>query len=146
MMIGLALAVILLSLTPAPAPTVITNQAPIVSPDGSKIAFLSNRDGQSDLYVMRADGTNVVRLTQTAESESAPYWSADSRQIRYGVSGSDSSRIDSIDADGGNRKTIGTVPGRMVGLSRDGTRVFVAQGTWTEVKLLLTDLDGSNPT
>jgi TolB protein len=144
MMIAAVLA-ILLSIAAAPAEPVIENQVPVVSPDGSKIAFLSNRDGQDDLYVMRADGTNVIRLTQTAESESAPYWSADSRQIRYAVSGSGSSRIDSIDVDGRNRKTIGTVPGRMVGLSRDGTRVFVAQGTWTEVKLLLTDLDGSNP-
>jgi Tol biopolymer transport system component len=82
MMIGAGLA-ILLSITATPVGTLTENQTPIVSPDGSKIAFLSNRDGQDDLYVMRADGTNVVRLTQTAESESAPYWSADSRQIRY---------------------------------------------------------------
>ena len=144
-MIALAAPAILLALSLATPETPIENQVPVVSPDGSKIAFLSNRDGQNDLYVMRADGTNILRLTQSAEKESAPYWSADSRQVRYAVSGSDSSRIDSIDADGANRKTIGTVPGRFAGISRDGARVFVAQGTWTEVKLLLTDLDGSNP-
>jgi TolB protein len=136
---------ILLTFVLAAAPVVIENQTPVVSPDGSRIAFLSNRDGQDDLYVMRADGTKVTRLTRTAEQESAPYWSADSRTIRFSVWGKDSSRIDSIGIDGTNQKTIGTVPGRMVGLSADGKRVFVAQGTWTEVKLLLTDLDGSNP-
>jgi TolB protein len=134
-----------LAIAAAPAEPVIENQSPVVSPDGSRIAFLSNRDGQPDVYVMRADGTNVTRLTRSAEQESATYWSADSRQIRFVVGGKDSSRIDSIDADGSNQTTIGTVPGRVVGFNRGGTRVFVARGTWTEVTLLLTDLDGSHP-
>ncbi|HXA20606.1 MAG TPA: hypothetical protein VN380_26740 [Thermoanaerobaculia bacterium] len=137
---------ILLALAVAAAPEpVIENQSPVVSPDGSKIAFLSNRDGQPDVYVMRSDGTNVIRLTHTEEQESAPYWSPDSKRIRFAVSGKDGSRIDSIDADGSNQTMIGTVPGRVVGLNRGGTRVFVARGTWTEVTLLLTDLDGSHP-
>ncbi len=146
-MIGLATPAILLALAiaAASAEPVIENQSPVVSPDGSRIAFLSNRDGQPDVYVMRADGTKVTRLTRSADHESAPYWSADSRQLRFAVSGKDSSRIDSIDVDGSNQTTIGTVSGRVVGLNRGGTRVFVARGTWTEVTLLLTDLDGSHP-
>ena len=36
---------------------------PAWSPDGSKIAFASGRDGNAEIYVMNADGTNVVRLT-----------------------------------------------------------------------------------
>ena len=149
MMIGVRLAtsaiVLALALAAAPAEPVIENQSPVISTDGSRIAFLSNRDGQPDIYVMRADGTNVVRLTRSEEQESAPYWSPDSKRIHFAVSGKDSSRIDSIDVDGSNQKTIGTVPERMVGFSRDGSRVFVARGTWTEVKLLLMDLDGSHP-
>ncbi len=142
--LGLITAAIVLTLAATPE-AVIENQSPVVSPDGSRIAFLSNRDGQPDLYVMRSDGTNVTRLTRSAEHEAAPYWSADSRQIRFVVGGKDSSRIDAIDVDGANQKTIGTVPGRVVGFNRTGTRVFVARGTWTEVTLLLTDLDGSHP-
>jgi TolB protein len=142
-MIGPAI-LLALSVAAAPEP-VIENQSPVVSPDGSKIAFLSNRNGQPDVYVMRSDGTNVMRLTHTAEQESAPYWSPDSKRIRFAVSGKDSSRIDSIDADGSNQTTIGTVPGRVVGLNRGGTRVFVSRGTWTEVTLLLTELGGSHP-
>src|SRR2546425_7942294 len=35
------------------------------SPDGSRIAFTSTRDGQPEIYVMDADGTNASRLTNS---------------------------------------------------------------------------------
>ena len=38
--------------------------APAWSPDGRKIAFVSDRDGDRDIYVMDADGSNVERLTE----------------------------------------------------------------------------------
>jgi Tol biopolymer transport system component len=44
------------------------------SPDGSKIAFTSVRDGNPDIYVMDADGSNVIRLTSTPEFDSWPDW------------------------------------------------------------------------
>jgi Tol biopolymer transport system component len=36
---------------------------PAWSPDGTKIAFVSARDGTGDIYLMNADGTGVRRLT-----------------------------------------------------------------------------------
>lgn len=39
------------------------NKDPLWSPDGKYIAFLSNRDGKNEIYMMLADGTNVVGLT-----------------------------------------------------------------------------------
>ena len=44
------------------AQTRLTNNAasdayPVFSPDGQKIAFTSTRDGNSEIYVMNADGT-----------------------------------------------------------------------------------------
>src|SRR2546426_8094288 len=38
---------------------------PAFSPDGSRIAFTSTRDGQPEIYVMDADGTNASRLTNS---------------------------------------------------------------------------------
>ncbi len=43
--------------------------APSWSPNGKKILFHSNRyEDQEEIYVMRADGSNTVRMTQGAET------------------------------------------------------------------------------
>jgi TolB protein len=39
------------------------NVSPDWSPDGSKIAFVSDRDANSEIYGMKADGTSQRRLT-----------------------------------------------------------------------------------
>ncbi|MCK4394724.1 PD40 domain-containing protein, partial [Candidatus Bipolaricaulota bacterium] len=45
------------------------------SPDGSKIAFTSDRDGNPEIYVMNADGTNQQRLTNSLATDGSPVWS-----------------------------------------------------------------------
>ncbi len=50
---------------------------PTWSPDGQLIAFTSNTDGDYDIYVMRADGTGVRRLTTAAANDWEPDWSWD---------------------------------------------------------------------
>ena len=45
-----------------------TDVHPAWSPDGAKIAFTSTRDGNSEIYVMNADGTGVVNLTNQPET------------------------------------------------------------------------------
>jgi hypothetical protein len=57
---------------------------PAWSPDGSKIAFVSNREGaDTELYVMNADGTNQLRLTNDALDDTLPTWSPDSQRIAF---------------------------------------------------------------
>jgi TolB protein len=48
--------------------------APTWSPDGNHIAFISDRDGNDQLFVMRADGTGVVRLTGGQGDKDTPSW------------------------------------------------------------------------
>ena len=62
------------------APTNLTNNpagdySPAWSPDGSKIAFMSTRDGSFEIYVMNADGSNVTRLTNNTAIDDFPSWS-----------------------------------------------------------------------
>ena len=41
------------------------DEVPVWSPDGTKIAFISDRDGNEEIYVMNTDGTGQTRLTET---------------------------------------------------------------------------------
>ena len=69
---------------------IISDRRPAWSPDGTKIAFYSNRDAQEpaqgiehDIYVMNADGSNIVRLTHHPSADRVPAWSPDGRWIAF---------------------------------------------------------------
>jgi TolB protein len=54
------------------------------SPDGSRIAFVSTRDTKdAELYVMKADGTAVKRLTRAPGTESLLSWSPDGGKLAF---------------------------------------------------------------
>jgi Tol biopolymer transport system component len=60
---------------------------PVVSPDGKRIAFASDRDGDFDLYVMKAapeSATNrPVKLTRSALRDQSPDWSPDGSRLTF---------------------------------------------------------------
>lgn len=55
--------------------------APAWSPDGSRLAFVSGRSGSEEIYVARADGSGVTRLTRLPGADLSPAWSSDGRRI-----------------------------------------------------------------
>jgi TolB protein len=58
------------------------DSTPAWSPDGSRIAWANNGDGDLDLFVMRADGSGKRRVARTrGVDEFDPAWSADGRRI-----------------------------------------------------------------
>lgn len=57
-----------------------------VSPNGKKIIFTSERDGDLDLYSMDANGKNVKRLTNELGYDGGAFYSPDSKQIVYRAS------------------------------------------------------------
>jgi len=52
-----------------------TDFGPTWSPDGSKIAFVSDRTGKNQVFVMPSAGGTAVRITNNTATENAPAWS-----------------------------------------------------------------------
>ncbi len=58
-------------------------QTPAWSPDGRRIAFLSRRDVNKELFVVNADGSGQRTLTRDARLFATPAWSPDGRRIAF---------------------------------------------------------------
>ncbi len=56
---------------------------PSFSPDGSRIAFASDRAGDWNIYFMSADGGRPIQLTSDRDQELHPTWSPDGRTLAY---------------------------------------------------------------
>src|SRR5690606_7943540 len=56
---------------------------PVWSPDYRQIAFVSERDGNQDIYIMDADGSNVVNLTNHPDADFWPVWSPEGNHIVF---------------------------------------------------------------
>jgi Tol biopolymer transport system component len=91
---------------------------PSWSPDGSKIAFRrfvgdgSSPDSSAQLYVINADGTGLIQITEGPSIDQDPIWSPDGTQIafksnRQDAQGKAENQIWVIDAEGGELKEIG---------------------------------------
>jgi TolB protein len=66
-----------------PTKGVGTNYLPVFSPDGKQIAFMSARDGNTEIYVANVDGSSVRRLTNHPAADSTPTWSPSGSQIAF---------------------------------------------------------------
>jgi Tol biopolymer transport system component len=62
---------------------VLPTATPGVATGEGKIAFTCTRDGNWDIYVMNADGSELTRLTDHPEKDRAPAWSPDRQQIAF---------------------------------------------------------------
>jgi Tol biopolymer transport system component len=128
---------------------------PVWSPDGTKIAFVSNRGG-GEIYVMNADGSNQTNLTNNPAFDSQPAWSPDGTRIAF-LSERDGNReIYVMNADGSNQTRLTNNPDDDYdpAWSPDGTQIaftswgdFIdAEGKPTSIKLYVINADGSNLT
>jgi WD40 repeat protein len=88
------------------APTPSADEAVAVSPDGDHFVFSALRDGNRDLFLVDADGSNEVRLTDDPADDRQPAWSPDGSRIAFASGRSGDWEIWVIDADGSNPRQL----------------------------------------
>lgn len=107
-----------------------SNLQPALSPDRTRIAFSSNRSGSFDIFVMEADGRNLVRVTRGAGNEGDPVWTPDGARIVYTATLSGGlTQVHSVAADGRDDRALTASPGgnHSADVSPDGRSiVFVS--------------------
>ena len=85
------------------------DQSPSWSPDGKRIAFVSernDRDWNRQIYVMDADGGNQRSLTNNLHYDGTPSWSPDGKRIAFSSSRDGNREIYVMDANGGNPRNL----------------------------------------
>jgi hypothetical protein len=60
-----------------------TDTSPSISPDGQRVAFMSQREDNWDIYLINIDGTDLTRLTTDEANDGLPTWSPDGRAIAF---------------------------------------------------------------
>ncbi len=109
---------------------------PQYSPDGRKIAFVSDRSGGMEVWVCDSDGSNLVRLTHfNGPFVGSPRWSPDSRQIAFDCVAGNPRDIYLVSAEGGlaRRFTTGASEEVRPSWSRDGKWIYFGSnrgGDW----------------
>ena len=123
--------------SPATRVTTSTSSAdPAVSPDGSKVAFISADPGEPyQVFVVNADGTGRRQVTTSSPAKSQPAWSPDGTRIAYVANSFDvdaqtDPEIWSISASGTGaiQITANTVSDTSPAWSPGGTRIAFVRG------------------
>ncbi len=114
-----------------------------VAPASGRIAFYSDRDGDDEIYVMNADGSDLVQLTENDSDDHDPAWSPDGGRIAFTSERDNDSEIYDIyvmNADGsGVEQLTDGCSNRSPAWSPDGGRfAFVSRGD-----IYVMDADGS---
>jgi hypothetical protein len=90
--------------------------APALSPDGQEVVFMSQREGNWEIYLINADGSNLRRLTNNPARDGLPTWSPDGKAIAFVSDRGGGWSVMVMAPDGREQQKLFTMPG-----SPDGT-------------------------
>ena len=123
---------------------------PSLSPDGRRIAFVSNRDGDSnyEIYAMSADGSNQTRLTNNSAKDYDPSWSPDGRRIAFTSERDGNNEVYAMNADGSGvaRLTNDSARDTQPSWSPDSRRIAFVSSRDGNEEIYAMNADGSNQT
>lgn len=124
-------------------------QQPQVKPNKQyKIAFVSNRDGNSEIYVMNADGSEQKNLTNVPGWDIHAQWSPDGKKIAFVSSRNGNLEIYIMNADGTGQKNLTNSPGSDVACqwSPEGKQIAFVSNRDGNYEIYVMNADGSGQT
>ncbi len=140
------------TITPTPTDTPTSTLTPVGGGRG-EIAFVSQRDGNPEIYVMNVDGSNVRRLTNNTVNDTSPAWSPDGALIAFVSRRHGNSEIYVMNADGSNvrRLTSHSAGDFSPAWSPDGKKIVFTSGrdgtdTESNGEVYVMNADGSEQT
>jgi Tol biopolymer transport system component/DNA-binding winged helix-turn-helix (wHTH) protein len=117
------------------------NFEPHISPDGARIAFVSTRSGNEEIWVEKAGGEAPARLTSFDGARiETPRWSPDGKRLALSARRNARADLYAVEVSGGSpeRLTSETTDSVAPSWSRDGTAIYFASrrsGSWEVWKL-----------
>jgi TolB protein len=119
----------------------------VLSPDGKRIAFFSERDGDREIYVMNIDGSDIKRLTYSFDWDGLPSWSPDGKKLAFTSWRDGLETIYIMNDDGTNLQmlTSSLLGDWMPSWSPDGKHITFASWIKEDVsEIFVVDADGDN--
>jgi TolB protein len=120
-------------------------RAPLYKELTGKIVFQSNRDGDWEIYVMNADGSDIVQFTDNTASDEYPVWSPDGEQIAFISNRDGSYDLYVMHADGTQQRKLTNHPSNNYdpAWSPDGKRLAFSSDRESTLEVYLMNADGS---
>ncbi len=121
---------------------------PIWSPDGSKIVFVSDRDGNTEIYEMNADGSSPTNLSNSPAFEELPAWSPDGSKIAFGSERDGAGEIYLMNADGTDQTNLTHNPAfdGFPSFSPDRTKIAFTSNHAGHDEIYTMNIDGTEVT
>lgn len=88
----------------------VTAWSPAWYPDGLSLAFVSNQADNDDIWIVDADGANLLQLTTDPAEDQYPAWSPDGRQLAFQSMRDGNWEIYISEANGSNARNISNSP------------------------------------
>ncbi len=116
-----------------------------VSAAQGKIAFASERDGNGEIYVMNADGSDQRNLTNHPAADWRPVWSSDGTKIAFVSNRDGNDEVYVMNADGSNQRNLTNHPAVdwQPAWSPDGTKIAFASNRDETGEIYVMNADGS---
>ena len=131
---------------------------PAWSPDGSKLAFQTNRNfipahdtvpphPEWDIYVINVDGSGETQLTTDTTNEAQPAWSPDGKRIAFVTDRDGNNEIYLMNGTGGNLRRLTTAAGtdEQPAWSPDGAKIAFVSNRSGNLNIWVMDSTGANP-